>query len=93
MDKPHQLSQLVNDLAANILNKQSWTVDQEWSSSCKYRICSETSHRASEVDRLFRTTLAEKNGPERAVSYIKGGAQAKGIRKQDPEANIWTQEG
>jgi hypothetical protein len=26
------------------------------------------------------------------VSYIKGGMQAKGIRKQDPEANIWTQE-
>ena len=27
------------------------------------------------------------------VSYIKGGMQAKGIWKQDPEANIWTQEG
>ena len=27
------------------------------------------------------------------VSYIKGGIQAKGIRKQDPEANIWAQEG
>ena len=23
--------------------------------------------------------------------YIKGGTQAKGIWKQDPEANIWTQ--
>ena len=23
------------------------------------------------------------------VSYIKGGTQAKGIWKQDPEANIW----
>ena len=27
------------------------------------------------------------------VSYIKGGMQAKGIPKQDPEANIWAQEG
>ena len=27
------------------------------------------------------------------VSYIKGGMQAKGIWKQDPEANIRTQEG
>ena len=27
------------------------------------------------------------------VSYIKGGIQAKGIWKQDPEANIWAQEG
>ena len=27
------------------------------------------------------------------VSYIKGGFQAKGIWKQDPEANIWAQEG
>ena len=27
------------------------------------------------------------------VSYIKGGMQAKGIWKQDPEANIWAQEG
>ena len=27
------------------------------------------------------------------VSYIKGGIQAKGILKQDPEANIWAQEG
>ena len=27
------------------------------------------------------------------VSYIKGGSQAKGIWKQDPEANIWAQEG
>ena len=27
------------------------------------------------------------------VSYIKGGTQAKGIWKQDPEANIWAQEG
>ena len=26
------------------------------------------------------------------VSYIKGGTQAKGISKQDPEANIWAQE-
>ena len=26
------------------------------------------------------------------VSYIKGGMQAKGIRKQAPDANIWTQE-
>ena len=26
------------------------------------------------------------------VSYIKGGIQAKGIRKQDPEANIRAQE-
>ena len=25
------------------------------------------------------------------VSYIKGGMQAKGIWKQDPEANIWAQ--
>jgi hypothetical protein len=25
------------------------------------------------------------------VSYIKGGIQAKGIREQDPEANIWAQ--
>jgi hypothetical protein len=23
------------------------------------------------------------------VSYIKGGMQAKGIFKQDPEANMW----
>ena len=27
------------------------------------------------------------------VSYIKGGIQAKGYLKQDPEANIWAQEG
>ena len=27
------------------------------------------------------------------VSYIKGGMQAKGIWKQEPEANIWAQEG
>ena len=27
------------------------------------------------------------------VSYIKGGMQAKGIGKQDTEANIWAQEG
>ena len=27
------------------------------------------------------------------VSYIKGGSQAKGIWKQDPEANIWVQGG
>ena len=27
------------------------------------------------------------------VSYIKGGIQAKGIWKQDPEENIWAQEG
>ena len=27
------------------------------------------------------------------VSYIKGGIQAKGIWKQNPEANIWAQEG
>ena len=27
------------------------------------------------------------------VSYIKGGMQAKGIWKQDPDANIWVQEG
>ena len=26
------------------------------------------------------------------VSYIEGWMQAKGIWKQDPEANIWTQE-
>ena len=26
------------------------------------------------------------------VSYIKGGIQAKGIWKQDPEVNIWVQE-
>ena len=26
-------------------------------------------------------------------SYIKGRMQAKGIWKQDPEANIWAQEG
>ena len=26
------------------------------------------------------------------VFYIKGGIQAKGIWKQDPEANIWAQE-
>ena len=26
------------------------------------------------------------------VFYIKGGMQAKGISKQDPEANIWAQE-
>ena len=26
------------------------------------------------------------------VSHIKGGMQAKGIRKQDPGANIWAQE-
>ena len=26
------------------------------------------------------------------VSYIKEGTQAKGIWKQDPEANIWAQE-
>ena len=25
------------------------------------------------------------------VSYIKGGIQAKGIWKQDPDANIWAQ--
>ena len=34
-------------------------------------------------------TLAEWN----TVSYIKGGLQAKSIWKQDPEANIWAQEG
>jgi len=27
------------------------------------------------------------------VSYVKGGMEVKGILKQDPEANIWTQEG
>ena len=27
------------------------------------------------------------------VSYIKGGTKPKGIGKQDPEANIWTNEG
>ena len=27
------------------------------------------------------------------LSYIKGGTQAKGFRKQDPEVNIWAQEG
>ena len=27
------------------------------------------------------------------LSYIKGGMQAKGISKQDPQANIWTQRG
>ena len=27
------------------------------------------------------------------VSYIKGGTEAKGIWKQDPEASIWAQEG
>ena len=27
------------------------------------------------------------------VSYIKEGIQAKGIWKQDPDANIWVQEG
>ena len=27
------------------------------------------------------------------VSYIEGGIQAKGIWKQDPEENIWVQEG
>ena len=27
------------------------------------------------------------------ISYIKGGLHAKGIWKQDPDANIWTQEG
>ena len=27
------------------------------------------------------------------IYIIKGGIQAKGIRKQDPEANIWSQEG
>ena len=27
------------------------------------------------------------------VSYIKGGMQAKGVWKQEPEANIWAQEG
>ena len=27
------------------------------------------------------------------ISNIKRGMQAKGIRKQDPEANIWAQEG
>ena len=27
------------------------------------------------------------------VYYIKGGMQAKDIWKQDPEANIWAQEG
>ena len=26
------------------------------------------------------------------ISYIKGGIQAKGIWKQDPEENIWIQE-
>jgi hypothetical protein len=26
------------------------------------------------------------------ISYIKGGMQAKGVRKQDPETNIWAQE-
>ena len=48
-------------LAGNILNKQSWTADQEWSSSlgfgvrlttshCKNHLRSETSHRASKLD-------------------------------------------
>ena len=27
------------------------------------------------------------------VSYIKGGTQAKGTWKQDPEENIWAQYG
>jgi hypothetical protein len=30
---------------------------------------------------------------ENMVLYIKRGTQAKGILKQDPEANIWAQEG
>ena len=51
----------IQRLAANILNKQSWATDQEWSSSlgvamrlitsqCKNHLRSETSHRASELD-------------------------------------------
>ena len=27
------------------------------------------------------------------MTYIKGGIQAKGIWKQDPEANVWAREG
>ena len=27
------------------------------------------------------------------VSYFKGGMQARGIWKEDPEAKIWAQEG
>ena len=30
---------------------------------------------------------------DRNPSYIKGGIQAKGIWKQDPEQNIWAQAG
>ena len=39
----------------------------------------------SENDSIFRAIV-------NMVSYIKGGIQAKGIYKQDPEANIWAQE-
>ena len=27
------------------------------------------------------------------VSYIKGGMQAEGVAEEDPEENIWAQEG
>ena len=33
-----------------------------------------------------------KSWLRKLLSYVKGGIQAKGIWKQDPEANIWAQE-
>ena len=61
-------------LAANILNKQSWTAEQEWPSSlevwrevrtshCKNHLRSETSHRASELDWSLGTTMVKKCTP------------------------------
>jgi len=52
---------------ANILNKQSWTADREWTSSfgVRWRLttphikepaCYEVLHRSSDLDRSFRKT-------------------------------------
>ena len=42
---------------------------------------------------LFKKIILDFDSYKFCVSYIKGGMQAKGIWKQDPEANIWAQEG
>ena len=41
---------------------------------------------------LFSNTLSLHSSLN-VRDHVKGGIQAKGIRKQDPEANIWAQEG
>ena len=45
------------------------------------------------IDYSSNNQLTGKRLQECSQFYIKGGIQAKGILKQDPEANIWAQEG